>query len=461
MSRVIMQEPTIFVSELRLPARVGVRPRERGADQPVVVDVWVNAPRVRRASRSERLRHTVDYVRIARTVRKVVAARHYPLVESLTEAIARALLDRAGVASVRVRVRKLRCLEDAADAGVELELAREESEPRPSPIDPRTVPESGEEVVVLGGGCAGLAAMLWCWRLGHPALLVDPAPILGGQLRLVHGQMLDLPALEPMTGMELARRLWAQLREHGGRWLRAELTGIELEAGTSGCQLHLRREAARGREGWERVLFARTIILATGVRRRTLGVPGEEALLGHGILRTAAKKIDHLAGEQVMVVGGGDSACENALLLAEVGARVTLVHRGTKLSARDQLSCQVLAQDRIQVRLGSRVIQFIGDDHLEQVELEEAERAPARLPARAALVRIGWIPNSAPLPREWLDPAGYVQTDPDGRVTGTSCAFAAGDLQGRICPSVAAAFGSGSTAARAAAMELEEDTPSP
>jgi len=440
-----MDRPHIFVSDLRLAARVGVNPGEDETSQTVVLDIWVGAEDFEKAAASARLGDTVDYVGIARAARKVVTARHYPLVETLATRVAEAVLSRPGASWVRVRLQKLSCLRHASAAGVEVELR---SRPAAAHPEPAPLASQGEqEIVIVGGGAAGMAAALWCHRLGHPALVIDAAEQLGGQLHLVHGQMRDLPAMEPMTGARLAGRLWRQFAAHGGRWCRARLE--QLAPAEEDLRLTLKEQ---GRQE----LVARALILCTGVRRRELGVPGERELLGRGLLHTAARDTASLRGRRVVVVGGGDSACENALILADHGARVTLVHRRGQLTAQAQFQERIEASAAIDLQLDTRVLSFrgSGSDRLEAVELSGPDGS-RMLPAEAALVRVGWLPQSEALQPGWLDPNGFVRADPEGRVRGERRVFAAGDLLGRMAPSVATAFGSAATAARAVVHLLE------
>jgi thioredoxin reductase (NADPH) len=254
-----------------------------------------------------------------------------------------------------------------------------------------------------------------------------------------------------MTGAALSRRIWRQFVEHGGRWLRGELRELRMEP--TGCSLEISGDEPVA-SPWRRSLRARALILAPGVRRRTLGVPGERELAGLGLLATAAQGTEDLAGKRVVIVGGGDSACENALILARAGARVVLVHRGERLSARSQFAREVAHSPIITLRLRTAVRSFLGAQRLEGIEVEEGGRVEI-LPAHAALVRVGWIPNSELLPGRWLDPEGYVRADTSGAVEGEGRVFAAGDVLGRLSPSVATSFGSGATAARAAAGLLD------
>jgi thioredoxin reductase (NADPH) len=451
-----MTEPTIrnariFVSDLRLEAHVGVNPGEKGSAQPIVVDIWVGLEDIDRAARSERLSHTVDYVGVTRAVKDVVAKRHYPLVESLAMAIARGVLDRSAAAWVKIRLRKVDCLAEASGAGVELEIQRGEPSVSPVPIEPSRLYDR-EQVVIVGGGAAGMSAALWCHCLGHPALLVDPALQLGGQLHMVHGQMKDLPAMPPMTGQEMNRLLWRQFIGHRGRWCRARLAAVEPDP--DGCTLQLQFPSPSDTQPIS--LAASTVILAMGVRRKPLNVPGEQELAGLGVLTTAAKQPKTFADRQVVVVGGGDAACENALILARAGASVTLIHRGASLTSREMFCKAALQHPRITTRLNAEVTRFVGRDHLEEVEISCLDQQLTKsIVAQAALVRVGWIPNTAGLPPDWLNSCGFIRCDATGLVCGQSRIFAAGDLLGQISPSIATAFGSGATAARAACMVLE------
>ncbi len=443
-----LRRARIFVSDLRLAARVGVNPGERGAEQPIVVDVEVEMGDLGVPARTEQLADTVDYVAVARSVRRVVDRRHYPLVETLATECGREVLTLAGVERVRLRLHKLGCLKRASAAGVEVELARGAGADLPRP-EPLPAPDTREAVVVVGGGAAGFSAALWCWRLGHPALLLEPRARLGGQLYMVHGAMPDLPGLDAMDGPSLVRLLERQFVAHGGRWLRAGLTRIVAEE--EGMQLTI--EPA-GQDEPSRLL-ASTVILATGSRRRALGVPGERELRGRGLLYTAARGASEQAGRRVLVVGGGDSACENALILRRAGAEVMLAYRGERPSARRQFAREVQGREGITLLPQTEVTAFLGGRRLREVQLLERDVGQRQISVDAALVRIGWHPNSEVLPPQWLDGQGFVKREGEVSVAGAPGVFVAGELGGPISSSVAAAFGSGASAAQAATRFLE------
>ena len=454
MSEPILQSSCIQVSDLRIQARVGVNPGEQDREQPIALDLHLGIEHMARATASERLQDTTDYVEISRVARRVVQLRHYPLVENMASAIARGLLELQGATWARVRVLKLGCMEDAAAAGVELQLeagARAVLPVGPNRLEQRQEPE---DVVIIGGGAAGLSAALWCWRLGHAALLVDPSPRLGGQLHQVHGQITDLPAMPALDGATLVRRLERQFMDHQGRWLRAAL--VSLAPAQQGWQLELRpRDSHAGDRPETLQLPARTVILATGIRRRTLGVPGEQEFFGKGLLATAAMDPGAQAGRRVVVVGCGDAACENALILARAGARVVLVHRSPRLSCLQVFARSVRQEPQIDIRLNCQVSRFLGRSRLEAVELSMDHQVEL-LEADAALVRVGWIPNSGALPRRWLGAGGHLRAV-QGAVPGEERIFAAGDITSPRSSSVANAFGAGANAARAAVACLECD----
>lgn len=432
----------IFIEGLAVEARVGVYKREQGKRQPLSFDLEVAFMDVAQAAASEELADTLNYEQLASIAREVVERRHYPLVETLAHTIGQELLRLPGVVNARVRLRKLGCLPGVEAAGTEIRMEAARPDGHPLALASHEV-AAEEPLMVVGGGVAGLAATLWCARLGRPALLVDPGPRLGGQLHQVHFKMTDLPGMPPSSGGALARRLWCALPKTT-RWWSARLCSVSTEA--DACQVVLQDE-----QGAQRTLRTKALILAMGLARRSMAVPGERELRGRGLLATASRDIERLAGERVAVLGGGDGACENALKLAQVGAEVVLLHRGEALSAREEFRQAVQAEAAIEVRLDAAVARFCGTEQLEAVEFEDG----SRMPVRHALVRVGWVPHSQSLPTAWLDNDGYVRCDPNLRVVGEGRVFVAGDLRNPAAPSVAVSIGDGANAAKGATQLLE------
>jgi thioredoxin reductase (NADPH) len=197
------------------------------------------------------------------------------------------------------------------------------------------------------------------------------------------------------------------------------------------------------------------IVIATGVRPRELGVPGEKEFVGKGMIESGARDRELVAGHDVCVVGGGDAAVENALLLAEVCPTVTLVHRGKKLRARREFVEQLQAKHCITVFTESVLTRIIGDERVEAVEIQRKQGLkPFQLAVRGVLIRIGVEPNTE-LFREQLDidERGYVVVN-NQQETNVSMVFAVGDVSNPVAPTISSATGAGATAAKVIARRL-------
>ena len=179
------------------------------------------------------------------------------------------------------------------------------------------------DVIIIGAGPAGLSAALWCDELGLDTLVVEEAAEVGGQLLRVHNPIENYLGARASNGRAL-RDLFA-----------AQVEDCEFDLWTE-AEIEKRRLAREARVPEERRGVAESIalVIATGVRRRRLGVPGETEFAGRGVLESGVgSNARRWRAEDVLVVGGGDAAAENALLLAETCATVTLVHRGKSLSS--------------------------------------------------------------------------------------------------------------------------------
>ncbi|HZI20127.1 MAG TPA: FAD-dependent oxidoreductase [Pyrinomonadaceae bacterium] len=299
------------------------------------------------------------------------------------------------------------------------------------------------DVIIIGAGPAGLSAALWCDELGLDTLVLERAEEVGGQLLRVYNPVKNHLGVEAENGRELRDRFAGQVE---GRefdlWTAAEVESIDL-----------RSKRVRLRSGEE--LQSIALVLATGVRRRRLGVPGEEEFRGRGVLESGQLERERVAGEDVCVVGGGDAAAENALLLAEVCPTVTLVHRGPRLRARREFVERLQGAHRVTVFTEARLTGIFGGERVESIEItREGALKPFRVAVRAVLVRVGVEPNSEPF-REQLhtDGRGYVVTTGE-QETSVEMVFAVGDLSAPLAPTVSGAVGAGATAAKVIASRL-------
>jgi thioredoxin reductase (NADPH) len=245
------------------------------------------------------------------------------------------------------------------------------------------------------------------------------------------------------NGRELLDRFVEQTKESDfDLWTNIEIANVDLKA---------RHVTLRSGEELRSI----AIIIATGLSRRKLGIPGEDDFVGRGMIDSSGDR-EAFAGKDVCVIGGGDAAAENALLLAEVCSTVTLVHRGKKLRARREFTEQLHTNHCITVFPESVVRRIIGRDHVEAVEIERAGAIkPFQMAVQGVIVRIGFAPNTD-LFRDQLglDERGFVVVN-GAQETSVENVFAIGDVANPLAPTIIGAVGAGATAAKIIASRLK------
>src|ERR1051325_6626124 len=299
------------------------------------------------------------------------------------------------------------------------------------------------DVIIIGAGPGGLSAALWCDELGLDALVLERETEVGGQLLRVHNRVANYLGVEAANGRELRDLFEAQADARDfDLWTQVEIEEVDLRA-----------KRVRLRSGEE--LQSIAIVIATGVRRRRLNIPGEAEFEGRGVLSSGVLERETVAGEDVLVVGGGDAAAENALLLAEVCATVTLVHRGKSLSARAEFAERVKGDHRITVFTETTLRAILGGDGVESVEMLRAGALkPMRMAVRGVVVRVGVEPNTELFRGQiHTDERGYVVIDGE-QETSAEMVFAVGDVSNPLAPTVSGAAGAGATAAKVIASRL-------
>lgn len=299
------------------------------------------------------------------------------------------------------------------------------------------------DVLIIGAGPAGLSAARWCDELGLDTLVLEQGSETGGQLLAVHNPIANYLGLSAVSGRDLRDRFLEQTSDaEFDLWTGVEIASIDLRA---------RRVTLRSGEE----LNAISIIIATGVRRRTLGIPGEAEFADRGMIESGTRDRDLCTGKDVCVIGGGDAAAENALLLSEVCPTVTLVHRGKKLSARREFVEKLGANHCITVFRESQVQRIIGATEVEAVEiLRGGAIKPFQMAVQGVLVRIGFQPNTE-LFREQqeVDERGYVVVNGQHE-SSLANVFAIGDVANSLAPTISGAVGAGATAAKVIASRL-------
>ena len=295
---------------------------------------------------------------------------------------------------------------------------------------------TGRELVIVGAGPAGISAALWARSHELPPLVLEAEQGPGGQLLHVYFEPRDLAGMPPGDGPAIASRYQKQLADSGV----VVRYGAAVAAVAVSPRLLL--TLADGEE-----IAPRAILVATGARRRRLGVPGERELEDRGVTFSATRDRDRLAGRAVAVVGGGDAAAENALLLAKAGCDVTLIARGA-LRARPAFRERVAAAARIRVMVHTRVSRVLGETQVTGLELE-SPTGGSRLACEGVVIKVGVVPNT-----EWCrevlphDEDGYLRVDGE-YATGVPGVWAAGDVIRPAVLSAAVAVGQGVLAASA------------
>ena len=293
-------------------------------------------------------------------------------------------------------------------------------------------------VVIIGGGPAGLAAALYAARGLHRTLIIEKAAP-GGKINQTD-RVDDYPGhYEGTPGPVLGKAMWDQAAKFGAETVIAEVTGLEPHGGVK--TVHTTKGDYQ----------ARTVILAAGGEPRRLGIPGEAALLGKGVFVGRVEDPAALSGKAVAVIGGGDSALTEALRLAEHGAQVTVVHRGSDLRAIEVVQAAAHGNGNIAFLLNTVAEAVLGEGGVTGLRVRNlSANATEMLDVAAVSVKVGFAPNTA-----LLD--GLVALDTEGRITTdewlTTAApgvFVAGDVRADAAQLVIAAGGDGATAAIAA-----------
>jgi thioredoxin reductase (NADPH) len=299
------------------------------------------------------------------------------------------------------------------------------------------------DVIIIGAGPAGLSTAFWCDELGLDTLVLEQAEKIGGQLHRVYNPIENYLGLKTRNGQELLDLFTKDVDSAAfDLWTGAHIASVDLKA---------RRMSLESGEK----LQAIAIVIATGVRPRQLGVPGEKEFAGKGMIESGARDRELFAGLDVCVVGGGDAAVENALLLAEVCPTVTLVHRGKKVRARRELAERLQPNNRITVFTESVLTRIIGNEEVQAVEIHRKEGLkPFQLAVRGVLIRIGVEPNTE-LFREQIetDEKGFIAVSSE-QETNEPMVFAVGDVSNPIAPTLSGATGAGATAAKVIAARL-------
>lgn len=287
------------------------------------------------------------------------------------------------------------------------------------------------DVLVIGSGPAGMTAALYAARAGLDTVVLV-GPQLGGQVALTWEIDNYLGLDEDLTGPELVDRMVRHVSKFGARLVYESATAAELEGPI---------KVVRTNAGAHR---ARAVIVSAGASSRLLDVPGEKELTGRGVSYCATCDGAFFRGQDVVVVGGGDSALEEALFLTRFASSVTIVHRRDELRAGPQLQERAMAHEKIRFVWNTVVEGIHGEGRVDHVTTRRTDTGEAgRLDATGVFVFIGHFPNSGLFAGTLdMDEHGYVQID-DRMRTNVPGVFACGEIADPVWKQIGTSVGQG------------------
>ncbi len=296
------------------------------------------------------------------------------------------------------------------------------------------------DVIIIGGGVAGLSAAIYAARARLDAITLERA-FPGGQA-LETPEVENYPGVPHTDGITLSSLIAEQAKSLGADIRTADVTAWEAVNG--GFSVHTATET----------LTARTLVIATGATHRPLGVKGEDLFRGKGVSYCATCDGRFYRGKTVAVVGGGNTAVEDALYLSRLCERVYLIHRRDTLRASRALQEQLFATENITPVWNTTVQELCGEGRLQELKLL-TDGKENTLTADGVFVAVGVIPNVGPFADLPHDEQGFLLANEDG-VTPTAGIFAAGDIRHKTCPQPITAAGDGAAAISAAERYLNE-----
>ena len=299
------------------------------------------------------------------------------------------------------------------------------------------------DIIIVGGGPAGLTAAIYGLRAGKSVLVIEKAGF-GGQIAF-SPKVENIPGTASISGSEFADKLTEQAMNLGA--------DVELERVTQvipGEHFTVRTE-----EGG--AYLGKSVILSVGVKHRTQGLPGEEELIGNGISFCAVCDGAFYTGQDVVMIGGGNSAMQEALLLSEVCRKVTIVQNLPFFTGEKKLADALHGKENVEIHFSTLVEGYLAESgSLTGVRVKQENGKVWEIPADGVFLAVGLQPeNDAFAPLAQLDDRGYFDTD-EFCVTKTAGLFVAGDCRRKQIRQVTTAAADGAVAAMAACRYLEQ-----
>lgn len=301
------------------------------------------------------------------------------------------------------------------------------------------------DFAVIGAGAAGLSAAQYGARANLNTVVIEElAP--GGQALFID-KLENYPGiLEPISGFELAERMRKQAEQFGSSFIEASALSVRK------AEDRFIIETSVG------PLESLTVLIATGARHKQLGIPGEQEYIGKGVSYCATCDGPFFKGKRILVVGGGDSACDEAIYLSNLSDKILMIHRRDRFRAQKALASRVLSNPSIKVLFNTVAKEIKGDSRVRSVVLENTlSHELTEEPFDGIFIFIGSTPQTGFLKDIAIqfDESGYIITDCNMQ-TSIAGLFAAGDVRATPFRQIVTAAADGAIAARSAASYIDE-----
>ena len=300
------------------------------------------------------------------------------------------------------------------------------------------------DVIIIGGGPAGMSAAIYSSRARLKTLIIEKAGC-GGQIAITD-HLENYPGFETgINGFELAVKMQTQAATFGSEITYGEVFSIETKENIKKVVLQ------------DKVFETKTIIIASGAAFKKLNVPGEEEFIGKGVSYCATCDGPFFRNKEIAVVGGGDSALQEALYLTKFASKVNLIHRRNEFRAAKILQEKVLANEKINVILDSVVEEICGTQMLDSLKVKNVKTGSViNLAVNGVFLFVGWQPNTKFLENSKINlDSGYIVTDENMR-TNIDGVFACGDVRKKQLRQVVTAASDGAISAISAQHYIEK-----
>lgn len=330
--------------------------------------------------------------------------------------------------------------------------------PEQAPDQPGPTDQQNQTVVIIGSGPAGLTAAIYAARANLNPVVVEGEPSStsdqpGGQLMLTT-DVENYPGFpDGVMGPDLMQMFRSQAERFGAQMVTDKVTKVDFSARPFGVWVG----AAGGDPSAEPTYQAEAVIVSTGAQSIMLGLENEAELVGHGLSTCATCDGFFFRDQEIAVVGGGDSAMEEATFLTKFASKVTVIHRRDQLRASKIMQERAQANPKIEFLWNQVVTQYLGNGKLEGVRLlNTQDSSESELSLGGLFIAIGHKPNTDLFAGQLdMKPSGYLITQPDSTGTNIAGVFACGDVQDDTYRQAVTAAGSGCMAAIEAERWLE------